>query len=136
VRQGRRREFESAYARYGDGIPDPLDPSTVQSAVLDWEACDTQPGRKRLKLVQDLLTIRRRGIVPRLAGAGFGAAHAANSGLLTAHWRMGDGATLSLFANLSDHDISDAPEAPKGTLIWGSALGEGMPAWSVRWHIG
>ena len=137
VRQGRRREFESAYARYGDGIPDPLDPSTVQSAVLDWETCDTQPGWKRHKLVQDLLTIRRREIVPRLAGAGFGGAHAANNGLLTAHWRMGDGATLSLFANLSDHDISDtSSDTPGGTLIWGSALGEGMPAWSVRWHIG
>ncbi|HEY0910563.1 MAG TPA: malto-oligosyltrehalose trehalohydrolase, partial [Bradyrhizobium sp.] len=34
VRQGRRREFAGAYAKYGDEIPDPLDASTVQAAVL------------------------------------------------------------------------------------------------------
>ena len=31
---------------------------------------------------------------------------AADNGLLTAHWRMGDGATLRLTANLSDKDIA------------------------------
>ena len=70
--------------------------STFQSAVLDWDARNAAAGRKRLALVRELLAIRRREIVPRLAGATFGDAHAADDGLLTAHWRMGDGATLSL----------------------------------------
>ena len=42
--------------------------------------------------------------------------HAADNGLLTAHWRMGDGATLRLIANLSRQDIahaSDATRAPR-----------------------
>jgi maltooligosyltrehalose trehalohydrolase len=136
VRNGRRREFAGAYARYGDEIPDPLDQSTVQSAVLDWEAPHNEPGRTRLALVRELLTIRRREIVPRLAGASFGEAHAADSGLLTAHWHMGDGTKLSLIANLSERDIAHASPQIRGTAIWGSALGESMPAWSVRWHIG
>jgi maltooligosyltrehalose trehalohydrolase len=136
VRNGRRREFAGAYARYGDEIPDPLDQSTVQSAVLDWEAPHNEPGRTRLALVRELLTIRRREIVPRLAGASFGEAHAADSGLLTAHWHMGDGTKLSLIANLSERDIAHASPQIRGTPIWGSALGESMPAWSVRWHIG
>ena len=37
VRQGRRREFAGAYAKHGDEVPDPLEPSTAESAVLDWD---------------------------------------------------------------------------------------------------
>jgi malto-oligosyltrehalose trehalohydrolase len=136
VRQGRRREFASAYARYGDGIPDPLDQSTARSAVLDWAARDGEPGRTRLALVRELLAIRRREIVPRLAGARFGEAHAAANGLLTANWRMGDRTTLRLVANLSERGVSHASPRIQGTLLWGSALSASMPAWSVRWHIG
>ena len=48
VRKGRRKEFAGAYAKCDDEIPDPLDKSTAQSAVLDWEARDKEPGRTRL----------------------------------------------------------------------------------------
>jgi len=37
VREGRRREYGWAYAKHGDDVPDPLQNSTFQSAVLDWE---------------------------------------------------------------------------------------------------
>ena len=57
-------------------------------------------------------------------------------GLLTADWRMGDGATLRLLANLSDQAISHAPDGPAGTLIWGSELGDSVPPWTVLWRIG
>ena len=40
VRQGRRREFAGAYAKYGDEVPDPLAAATCESAVLDWNSCD------------------------------------------------------------------------------------------------
>ncbi len=135
VRNGRRREYQWAYDKYGDDVPDPLDKSTVLSAVLDWAECDKQPGAKRLALVRDLLTIRRREIVPRLDGVSFAGARAADNGLLTAQWRMNDGQLLSLVANLSDRVITDPPQTG-GTLIWGHALSPSMPAWSVRWHIG
>ena len=136
VRKGRRREFAWAYAKYGDEVPDPLAPSTRESAVLDWDARDAPAARKRLTLVQDLLAIRRQQIVPRLAGAAFGEAHAASNGLLTANWRMGDGAMLRLAANLSDQAISQPSDGARGTLIWGSELSDSVPPWSVRWHIG
>jgi maltooligosyltrehalose trehalohydrolase len=135
VRQGRRREFAGAYAKYGNDIPDPLEPESARSARLDWEARDQEPARKRLALVKRLLAIRTDEIVPRLAGASFGDAQA-NNGLLTAHWRMGDGKRLSLSANLSDCEIVTAQNETRGTLIWGDALNASMPAWSVRWHIG
>lgn len=136
VREGRRREFEDAYAKYGDEIPDPLDVSTLRSAVLDWSSCDQPPGRERLALVQGLLAIRHREIIPRLAGVAFGGAQAGGNGLLTANWCMGDGATLSLMANLSNHAVPDATDQITGTPIWGSELTESVPPWAVIWRIG
>jgi len=136
VRKGRRSEYAWAYAKYGGEIPDPLAKSTFQSAILDWESRKEAPGKKRLALVQNLLAIRRREIVPRLAGASFGDARAAGDGLLTAHWRMGDGATLRLVANLSSTEIASKASASSGTPIWGGEAGDLVPPWSVFWRIG
>jgi maltooligosyltrehalose trehalohydrolase len=144
VREGRRREFAGAYAKYGDEIPDPLAASTAQSAVLDWSSANQSPGRERLALVRKLLSVRQREIIPRLGGAAFGGAQVTENALLTAIWRMGDGATLSLTANLSDHDIPHAADKSGGTLIWGSELTASVPAltaaftapWAVSWRIG
>jgi maltooligosyltrehalose trehalohydrolase len=134
VRKGRRKEFAGAYAKYGDQVPDPLDEATFQSAILDWQAPNT--GRQRLTLVQELLSIRHREIVPRLAGARFGDATAQGNGLLSAHWRLGDGSTLCLLANLSGRDIPGTRSQAAGTKIWGSDLYDVIPPWSVYWHIG
>ncbi len=139
VRKGRLSEYAWAFAKYGDAIPDPLDEATLGSAVLDWDARDIEPGRKRLKLVQSLLATRRREIVPRLARASLGGAHAMDDGLLTAHWRMGDGTRLRLLANLSDRELSLVSAETAGTPIWGSELKEGVPPfppWAVSWRIG
>jgi malto-oligosyltrehalose trehalohydrolase len=136
VRQGRHREFAGAYARHGNEVPDPLEASTFRSAVLDWGKLDEAAGKKRLALVRELLAIRRREIVPRLAGATFGDAQTAANGLLTAHWRMGDGATLQLSANLSENEMARAPGRTTGALIWGNDTGETMSSLSVLWHLG
>jgi maltooligosyltrehalose trehalohydrolase len=136
VRKGRHKEFAGAYAKYGDEVPDPLEPSTFQSAVLDWETSREAAGERRLALVRELLAIRHREIVPRLSGAAFGGALAAESGLLTARWRMGDGATLQLTANLSDSEIASPPGKTTDTQIWGGDTGKAMPPWSVLWHLG
>jgi maltooligosyltrehalose trehalohydrolase len=134
VRQGRHKEFAGAYAKYGNEVPDPLDLTIFQSAVLNWDARHEQAGRKRLALVQELLAIRRREIVPRLAGTTFGDAHAADNGLLTANWRLGGAATLHLLANLSDQTIGHRSET-SGTPIWGGATGDPIPPWSVFWRL-
>ena len=134
VRDGRRREYAWAYAKYGNEVPDPLDASTFQSAVLDWESRETT-GRNRLALVRELLAIRARDIVPRLAGARFGDARAADNGLLTADWRLGDGATLRLTANLSKTAVSQKPRETKGMSIWGGAPGDTVKPWAVFWSL-
>jgi maltooligosyltrehalose trehalohydrolase len=134
VRKGRKQEYAWAYEKYGDEVPDPLDPKTLQSAVLDWTG-HTPRQNARLALVRELLALRHKEIAPRLKGARFGDAATADSGLLTAHWRMGDGARLRLTANLSDKDIA-RPSDATGTPIWGSVSGDRLPPWSVIWHLG
>ena len=135
VREGRRREYAWAYAKYGDEVPDPLVPSTFQSAVLDWEKRGEAAGKKRLALVQELLATRRHEIISRLAGAAFGDAQAADNGLLTAHWRMGDGAALRLTANLSGSGIARQRRETAGRQIWGGESGDLLPPWSVFWRL-
>jgi len=133
VRSGRRREYEWAYEKYGNEVPDPLDPATHESAVLDWAPRKPEE-EARLSLVQKLLRIRRTEIVPRLAGASFGDAKVDDNGLLTAHWQMGDGATLRLIANLSDQDIARRGKLA-GTPIWGDDIGEWLAPWFIIWRL-
>ncbi len=134
VRNGRKQEYAWAYAKYGDEVPDPLDPATLQSAVLDWDGRTPQENA-RLSLVRRLLGVRREQIVPRLAGAAFGDARTNENGLLTAHWRMGDGRTLQLVANLSDRELA-RPDNVSGAPIWGGDTGNSLPPWSVVWRLG
>jgi malto-oligosyltrehalose trehalohydrolase len=132
VRKGRRDEYVWAYAADGKEVPDPLSEATFRSAVLDWKAKDGG-GRERLALVRELLAIRRRHITPRLAGARFGEARAADDGLLKANWHLGD-ARLSLTANLSDRTIPAQSSEAWGTAIWGKPS-DAMSPWSVLWRL-
>jgi maltooligosyltrehalose trehalohydrolase len=134
VRRGRRREYAWAYKKYGDEVPDPLDKATFRSATLDWNERTEPAGRQRLTMVQELLSIRRREIVPRLAAATFGGAHAADNGLLTASWRMGDGAILHLLANLSNQATPHSAKTA-GIILWGGDAGDLIPPWSVFWRL-
>ena len=135
VRTGRRREYAWAYAKYGDDVPDPLAPSTFQSAVLDWDSRNEGAGQKRLALVRELLSIRAHTIVPRLAGVRFGDAHAADNSLLTASWHLRDGTTLKLTANLSNTAMADNPDETTGSLIWGDTAGDIVRPWAVFWRL-
>jgi malto-oligosyltrehalose trehalohydrolase len=136
VRNGRRKEFSEAYARFGDEVPDPLAEATFRSAVLDWNGRAQPKARQRLTLVRDLLAVRRREIVPRLNGARFGDASVTDDGLLSASWRMGDGNVLRLLANLSDDRSLAAPAEPSGTKIRGGDLSGTISPWAVHWYIG
>jgi len=135
VRQGRRREYGWAFANYDNEVPDPLDEETFRSAALDWESRNEEPGRNRLALVAELLAVRHREIIPRLAKAAFGEAHAADNGALKAHWRMGDGTRLTLQANLSNRDVTGQPRETSGTPIWGGVPSDVLKPWSVFWRL-
>lgn len=136
VRKGRRAEYEWAYAKYGDEVPDPLDIETFKSAVIDWEARNAGPGKERLALVRKLLALRHKEIAPRLPGSRFGEAGVTDDGRLTASWMMGDGTTLRLLANVSDQEIAGRSGEFPGTVIWGGTPAGRLPPWSVFWSIG
>jgi maltooligosyltrehalose trehalohydrolase len=135
VREGRRREYGWAYAKYGNEVPDPLDLASFRSAILDWDSLNEETGRQRLALVRDLLAVRRREIVPRLANAAFGEAHAAGNGLLAASWRLGDGTRLLLRANLSASEITDKSRQASIIAICGGPPGDVLPPWSAHWYL-
>ncbi len=136
VRKGRRAEFEEAYARLGDAVPDPLDLRTFASAKLDWAERDGERGRRRLALVRELLAVRRRKVVPLLARIAFDPdATRADGALLRAAW-MHPEARLLLLANLSDEPARRPADWPVGAPIWGGEPGDTLPPWSVFWSIG
>jgi maltooligosyltrehalose trehalohydrolase len=59
VRTGRRQEF-SAHGWDAEEIPDPQDPETWRSSVLDWTEHDEPPHRELLAWYRDLLALRAR----------------------------------------------------------------------------
>ena len=53
--------------------------------------------------------------------------------LLTAHWRMGDGARLPLTANLGDRHAEAIDTGAKP--IWGHDVTGSLPPWTAVWRI-
>ena len=143
VREGRRREFRR-FAQFADEanrarIPDPNALATFESSRLDWKWLERDEGRARYDLVRRLLDIRHREIVPRLGAmkSYAGATATVEGTALGVHWTLGDGAMLTLIANLGDA-VAEAPIDPAGAVLYESdpCLGISlpsapMPAWSV-----
>ncbi|MEQ9609844.1 MAG: malto-oligosyltrehalose trehalohydrolase [Kiloniellaceae bacterium] len=140
VREGRRREFRRfpAFADEAtrDRIPDPNACSTFAASRLDWDRLATPEGRARHSLLRCLLDIRRKEIVPRLAGmqGDSGRAEVGEAGSFAASWRLGDGSRLTLLANLADRPLP-TPMTAAGRVLFDTADdddGAQLPAWSLR----
>ena len=136
VRRGRRAEFAEAYARLGDGVPDPLDARTFRAAKLDWGEREGEAARRRLGLVRELLAVRRRKVIPLLAKIAFDPDSTRCAGtLLGAAWMHPEGRLL-LLANLSGEGVRCPPDRIGGASIWGGEPDATLPPWSVFWSIG
>ncbi|GAA1689437.1 malto-oligosyltrehalose trehalohydrolase [Kribbella yunnanensis] len=59
VRTGRRQEF-AAFGWDAEEIPDPQDPATWRSSILNWSEVDESPHRELLTWYRDLLALRAR----------------------------------------------------------------------------
>jgi maltooligosyltrehalose trehalohydrolase len=108
VRDGRRNEFRKwqsfADLKNRERIPDPNALSTFKASMIDWDERARSPHNERLDLVKSLLDIRRREIVPRLAGVRGNAGEvliAEDTGFAVS-WRLGGGTDLLLITNLGD----------------------------------
>ncbi|HSJ82091.1 MAG TPA: malto-oligosyltrehalose trehalohydrolase [Thiobacillus sp.] len=141
VSEGRRREFRK-FARFADAatqaaIPDPNRPETFVASKLDWASLGDPECTDWLTYYRELLRLRRQVIVPRLRGmAGHaGAFETFGPACLRVSWRLGDGSTLRLLANLSGEAVNAG--APPGKMLFAlETAGQGvLGPWSVRWTL-
>jgi len=126
VTRGRREEF-GKFARFRDPavqatIPDPNDPATFAASKLPWAELDEPLHAEWLAFYRELLALRHRHIVPRLAGMKSGGTFSlVNDNALRVDWTLGDGARLHLVANFSDQPCGGI-EVPVGDVIYVSEL--------------
>jgi malto-oligosyltrehalose trehalohydrolase len=146
VTAGRRNEF-AAFARFADpdaraAIPDPNDAATYARCTLDWENLELPPQQRMHALYRRLLALRRKEIVPRLRGMQ-GGARSLRLGprALRVQWTLGDGAQLTLTANLGADDLTGVLPAAGCRLFELPPPGRNgrtedrLPRWSVIWQL-
>ena len=140
VREGRRAEFAKFPAfhdpKQRERIPDPTAHETFLSAKLQWNEI-AQPAHAEWRaFYASLLRIRHTEIIPRLKFAKSGCYELLEDAAVRVTWMLGDGATLTLCANLKA-DPLDGLKAPSGHVIWteGSTFTEGLGPWSVIWTL-
>lgn len=135
VREGRRVGMQS-WPGYQDAefratIPDPNDPATFARSKLDWDASHGVEGAARLALFRCLLAIRAAEITPRLATMretrGTSTSHGTHG--IEVSWTLGDGARLTLVANLGGLPFG-LPTAPGRELFASGSADAG--SWFVR----
>ena len=112
VREGRRGEFEH-FASFADPekrerIPDPNALKTFEASRPT--ADDVLAGWHGL--YQQLLTLRRRHLMPRLAGTHPLGAEVIGDKAVSARWRLGDGSELRIDLNLGDSPLAVDLPAP------------------------
>ncbi len=117
MREGRRREFAS-FAAFSDParrakIPDP---NAIETFERSRPRADPEKGAARHALYRKLLALRREHLFPRLDGATSIGAQAIGPAAVVARWRLGDGAVLTLAANLGAQPCAFDP--PVGALIF------------------
>ena len=140
VTRGRREEF-GKFARFRDpaaqaSIPDPNELATFDASKLKWDELDKPAHREWLELHRELLGLRHRQIVPRLAGMRSAGTFALSDGdALRVDWVLGDGTRLHLVANFSDTPCAGV-DAPPGDVLYASGLApQGGLAQIGRAHV-
>ena len=124
VREGRRKEFEGHGSHGDEAVPDPNAKDTFEASKLDWKKTESDGGREWLKTTRELLSARRRFILPLLASAG------GNSGKIVATgdlffavaWDFPKG-QLQMAVNLGEKPCS--VDGFAGRPIWGETKDEG-----------
>ncbi|MBK1706439.1 malto-oligosyltrehalose trehalohydrolase [Halochromatium glycolicum] len=151
VTDGRRREFQR-FERFADpqareSIPDPNDPLTFERCRLPWEALERDARHREWRhFHQELLRLRHREIIPRLAGIEPGQSRFETfaTSAVQVQWRLGDGAVLTLTANLSDAErcceTLALPRPDEALFLEPTGLTEALaerrlPPWAVAWHL-
>lgn len=139
VREGRRAEFAKFPAfqdpQKREAIPDPTSEATFRSAKLNWKEATEGSHADWLALYRDLLAVRQREIIPRLAdiGGNCGSFMILGEGAARVRWEMGDATTLELIANLNDRPLGAVEQ--HGRRIWPGRAGDTVGPWDVIWTV-
>ncbi|OGA34985.1 MAG: hypothetical protein A3F75_13005 [Betaproteobacteria bacterium RIFCSPLOWO2_12_FULL_64_23] len=122
-------------------IPDPNDPATFAASKLRWDEIDRAPHSEWLALHRELLALRHRLIVPRLAGIRSGGDFRVEAGgLLRVQWTLGEGSRLHLVANVAA-TASGPVTMPPGQIVYANPKVEGgaqprkLPPWFVAYAL-
>ncbi|BEP42562.1 malto-oligosyltrehalose trehalohydrolase [Variovorax sp. V15] len=121
VAEGRRSEF-GGFAAFADEaararIPDPNAESTFLASKLRWRERGTRAHFERLCEVRQLLEIRHRLIVPRLAGMSAAGVYRCENGTLQVAWDLGaPGTRLHLLAHFGDGPVAGLAAPPGKTI--------------------
>jgi maltooligosyltrehalose trehalohydrolase len=139
VRDGRRREF-ARFARFADPklrerIPDPNTETTFLRSRLDWDEQNREPHRAWLEFYREVLGLRHRHLVPRLAGARAGSFAVADT-VLTVSWPLAGGATLHLLGNFGSSPAR-VTARPRGERLYSIGQSETrvLAPWSGGWWL-
>lgn len=145
VSQGRRNEF-LRFAKFNSPeartrIPDPNAERTFLRSKLDWDTVSCDCHSRRFSFYRELLSIRRRGIIPMLSHIGKAEVEFCDERrrTLCVSWQVSNGGRLAVTANLSSEAVT-LPEVKSSSLIYASSLSMGssgrqgfFPPWSVSW---
>ncbi|PTN35339.1 malto-oligosyltrehalose trehalohydrolase [Desulfonatronum sp. SC1] len=151
VREGRRKEF-AAFPEFADPgmrerIPDPNDPATAQSAVLNWDERYSVEHAQWLTFYRDLLSLRQARIVPLLGLMQPGAAtwQIQEPSVLIVNWPLTDGRTLRMTGNLgsksflTNFDLENDPDSLDAIYVspYAQRKGSGveLEGWGVMWTV-
>ena len=145
VTEGRRCEFRAwpsfADPATRDRIPDPQDPATMRASALRWDERARPQHTAMLALHRELLALRAELIVPRLASGAYGVGfQLLGATAFEVRWRFGNGARLTLIANLGAQPatVSYAAEGARiFTLgdVHASAGAAALAPWSAGWFL-
>lgn len=149
VREGRRKEFASfpefADANARERIPDPTAESTFRASKLDWEVISGPPHREALAETRRLLALRKQEITPRLRGmtGHAGRVEWIEASSLSVAWRLGEGALLTVAANLgpTPAQVPSGSPVPYAEALYSTApITAGrridrLEPWMVIWFL-
>lgn len=117
---------------------DPTVAKTFVSAKIDWSKLRDASHAQWLAHYRALLDIRKMEIIPRLAGIeGFASAYEIiGPKAVLVSWKMGDGSTLRLYANLDNDAQSDIPAVQGRRVHLQGFVEEGkLGPWTVLWTV-
>jgi malto-oligosyltrehalose trehalohydrolase len=145
VTEGRRKEF-AAWPAFADPatrerIPDPQAAETMRASVLRWDERAQPWHAEMLRFHEELLAIRAREILPRLASGVRGDGYdVLAERAISVRWRFGGGTRLTLVANLGD-ERATVPVAAEGEVVYAlgkissHAGGFDLAPWTVGWML-